>query len=187
MKKVKWGIISTADIGIKKVIPALQASSYCEVIAIASRNLVTAENAATLLNIPRFYGSYEALLADVDIDAVYISLPNHLHVPWTLKAMNAEKHVLCEKPIALSASEAAELVADCRQKPHLKVMEAFMYRFHPQWLLVKKLLADGAIGQLKSVHSTFSFFNDDPANIRNKKEMGGGSVMDIGCYCISLA
>jgi len=187
MKKVKWGIISTADIGIKKVIPALQASALCEVVAIASRNLETAGNAAALLDIPRFYGSYEALLADAEIDAVYISLPNHLHVALTIKALNAGKHVLCEKPIALSAQEAAALLEVCQQKPHLKVMEAFMYRFHPQWLLVKKLLADGVIGELKSIHSTFSFYNDDPTNIRNKKEMGGGSVMDIGCYCISLS
>lgn len=187
MKKVKWGIISTADIGIKKVIPALQASPLCEVVAIASRSAASAEKAAAFLAIPRFYGSYEALLADAEIDAVYISLPNHLHVPLTIKAINAGKHVLCEKPIALNAQEAAELVQACKKQPHLKVMEAFMYRFHPQWALAQKLLADGAIGQIKSIHSTFSFYNDDPQNIRNKKEMGGGSLMDIGCYCISLA
>jgi predicted dehydrogenase len=187
MKKVKWGIISTADIGLKKVIPALQASAHCEVIAIASRSLEKAENAAKLLDIPRAYDSYEALLEDADIDAVYISLPNHLHVPLTLKALQANKHVLCEKPVGLSVNEALQLAEACKQKPHLKVMEAFMYRFHPQWLLVKKLIEDGTIGTLKSIHSTFSFYNDDANNIRNKKEMGGGSLMDIGCYCISLS
>lgn len=186
MKKVKWGVLSTADIGLKKVIPALQASAFCEVVAIASRNLDKAEKAAALLAIPKFYGSYEELLADAEVDAVYIPIPNHLHVPYTIKALNAGKHVLCEKPIGMTAQEAQQLLEITQQKPNLKVMEAFMYRFHPQWLLVKKLLAEGAIGQLKSIHSVFSFFNDDPNNIRNHKNMGGGGVMDIGCYCISL-
>lgn len=187
MEKLRWGILSTANIGVMKVIPGMQAGKLCEVTAIASRNLDEAKVAAEKLGIPKYYGSYEKLLADPDIDAVYIPLPNHLHIPWTLKALDANKHVLCEKPVGMNSAEVAQLQQAAAAKPHLKVMEAFMYRFHPQWAKARQLVADGAIGTLKTIHSAFSYFNNDPANIRNNKEMGGGGLMDIGCYCISLS
>lgn len=187
MNKVRWGILSTAKIGLEKVIPAMMKGRYCSVDAIASRNIQQATDAATLLGIPKAYGSYAALLNDSDIDAVYIPLPNHLHVPWTMKAIEADKHVLCEKPIGLSAAEAKQLLAAAAQKPHLKVMEAFMYRFHPQWQHAKKLVKAEAVGELKTIQSFFSYYNDDAGNIRNQPGIGGGGLMDIGCYGISLA
>ena len=185
MKKVRWGILSTAKIGIEKVVPAMQASEYCEMSAIASRDKTQAEMAAIRLNIPKSYGTYEELLADPEIDAIYIPLPNHLHIPWTIKALEAGKHVLCEKPIGLSSAEAQGLSEKAKEFPHLKVMEAFMYRFHPQWLFVKKLIDDSRIGDVRTIQAFFSYFNNDPENIRNKKDTGGGGLMDIGCYCIS--
>lgn len=187
MKKISWGILSTAKIAREKVIPAMQASAYCDIRAIASRNEDQAKAAAAALNIPVVYGSYEALLTDASIDAVYIPLPNHLHVPWALKALQAGKHVLCEKPIALSAAEAAQLQQASRQTPHLLIMEAFMYRFHPQWVQAKKWVQDGKLGIPRTIHSFFSYYNTDPNNIRNQKDIGGGGLMDIGCYCISLS
>jgi len=187
MQKIRWGILSTAKIGREKVIPAMQAGKYCEVTAIASRNQEQAIATAKQLNIARAYGSYEELLGDPAVDAVYIPLPNHLHVPWAIKALQAGKHVLCEKPIGLSSAEAEELLEVSKQYPQLKIMEAFMYRFHPQWQAAKKMVDDGSIGELKTIHSFFSYYNVDPANIRNKKEIGGGGLMDIGCYCISLS
>jgi len=185
MKKVRWGILSTAKIGLDKVIPAMQAGEYSEVNAIASRNKEQADIAAQKLGIKKTHGSYQELLNDPEIDAVYIPLPNHMHVPWTLKALEAGKHVLCEKPIALTADEAKQLLDAQKKYPGLKVMEAFMYRFHPQWLFVKKLVKDGRIGDIKTIQAFFSYYNDDPDNIRNKIETGGGGLMDIGCYCIS--
>ncbi|MEO7309383.1 MAG: Gfo/Idh/MocA family oxidoreductase [Chitinophagaceae bacterium] len=187
MKKVRWGILSTAKIAREKVIPAMQAGSLSEVTAIASRDEQHAKKVAKELNIPTAFGSYEALLADPEVDAVYIPLPNHMHVEWALKAMAAGKHVLCEKPIGLTAAEAIQLQEAAIQHPQLKVMEAFMYRFHPQWIHVQKLVKDGSIGELKTVASFFSYFNTDPNNIRNQKGIGGGGLMDIGCYCISLS
>ena len=187
MKKIKWGILSTAKIGIEKVIPAMQQSRHCEMVAIASRNQESASEAAKNLKIPKAYGSYEELLEDTSIDAVYIPLPNHMHVPWTIKALVAGKHVLCEKPIALTAVEAEELLEEVIKYPKLKVMEAFMYRHHPQWLRALELINEGGIGMVKTVHSFFSYYNDDPENIRNMEDIGGGGLMDIGCYCISLA
>ncbi len=187
MKKIRWGILSTAKIGKEKVITALQKGKYCEVTAIASRNGQLAKEVANFLKIPKAYSSYDALLSDAELDAVYIPLPNHLHVEWAIKAMAAGKHVLCEKPIGLSSAEGEKLVEAAKHYPHLKVMEAFMYRFHPQWVHAKKLATDGSIGYLKTIHSFFSYFNDDPKNIRNQKELGGGGLMDIGCYNISLS
>jgi predicted dehydrogenase len=187
MEKIRWGILSTARIGTRKVVPAMQRGSYCEVTAIASRDLQKAREEAVRLSIPRAYGSYDELLADPVIDAIYNPLPNHLHVPWSLKALAAGKHVLCEKPIALSSTEAQSLVDAARRNPALKVMEAFMYRHHPQWQRAKQLVAAGAIGTLRTVHSFFSYYNDDPADIRNAADIGGGGLMDIGCYCISFA
>jgi predicted dehydrogenase len=187
MDKVRWGILSTAKIGREKVIPAMQAGKYCDVVAIASRDESHARQEAARLNIPKAYGSYEQLLADADVDAVYIPLPNNLHLHWAIKAIEANKHVLCEKPITLSYAEANKLLEAAEKKPHLKVMEAFMYRFHPQWQRTKKLVVDGAIGELRTIQSIFSYYNVDPQNIRNQKETGGGGMMDIGCYCISLS
>jgi predicted dehydrogenase len=187
MKKVRWGILSTAKIAREKVIPAMQAGKYSHIVAIASRHEEKAQAEARRLDIEKAYGSYEALLDDPEIDAVYIPLPNQMHVPWAVKALKAGKHVLCEKPVALTAVEAQELVHVAAQQPHLKVMEAFMYRFHPQWEYAKKMVDSGAIGQLKTIQSVFSYYNDDPTNIRNQKEAGGGGLMDIGCYCISLS
>ena len=187
MKKLRWGILSPAKIGMEKVIPAMQQGEHSEIAAIASRNTERARAAAAKLRIPKAYGTYEELLGDTSIDAVYIPLPNHLHVPWTIKALKAGKHVLCEKPIALTASEAEELLEETRKHPQLKVMEAFMYRHHPQWLRALELINEGGIGDVKTVHSFFSYYNDDPGNIRNMAEIGGGGLMDIGCYCISLA
>ena len=187
MKKINWGILSTAKIGIEKVIPAMQQGKLSEIVAIASRTHESAREAAKNLKIPKAFGSYQDLLDDTSIDAVYIPLPNHMHVPWTIKALAANKHVLCEKPIALTATEAKELLKETEKFPHLKVMEAFMYRHHPQWLRALELINDGGIGMVKTVHSFFSYYNDDPKNIRNMVDIGGGGLMDIGCYCISLA
>ena len=187
MNKVRWGILSTAKIAREKVIPAMQRSKHCEIAAIASRNLDQAREVAGRLKIPTVYGSYEELLTDEFIDAVYIPLPNHLHVEWAIKAMQAGKHVLCEKPIGLTSLEAMQLLKAAQQHPQIKVMEAFMYRFHPQWVLAKELVDEARIGQLKTIHSFFSYYNADPNNIRNQKDLGGGGMMDIGCYCVSLA
>ena len=187
MKKVRWGVLSSAKIGLEKVIPAMQKGVYCEIAAIASQNLERGKAAAAQLGIPQAYGSYEELLADDNIDAIYIPLPNHLHVPWTKKALEAGKHVLCEKPIGLNTAEAEDLLACAKKHSQLKVMEAFMYRHHPQWLKAQQLVNEGKIGNLRTIHSFFSYYNADPANIRNMAEIGGGGLMDIGCYCISLA
>jgi predicted dehydrogenase len=186
MNKVRWGILSTAKIGLKQVIPAMQKSKYVDVVAIASRDIKKAESAANELGIPKAYAEYETLLADPDIDAIYNPLPNHLHVPYTIKALQAGKHVLCEKPIGMNAIEAQQLLDACKQYPQLKVMEAFMYRFHPQWQKAKQLVDEGALGEVKNIQAFFSYYNADAGNIRNKPETGGGALMDIGCYCISF-
>ena len=186
MTKIRWGIISTANIGLTKVIPAMQSGKFCEIAAISSQNLQKAEKAAAGLNIPKAYGSYEELLADPYIDAVYNPLPNHLHIEYTIKALKAGKHVLCEKPLSLNVEEAGKLLETIKAYPKLKVMEAFMYRFHPQWQKAKELLDTGKIGLLRTVSSFFSYSNLDPDNIRNKADIGGGALMDIGCYCISF-
>ena len=187
MKKIRFGILSTAKIAREKVIPAIRRSELCEVAAIASRNEESALATAEELAIPKAHGSYEALLADPDVDAVYIPLPNHLHVEWSIKALGAGKHVLCEKPIGLNTREANELINAEGRHPDLKIMEAFMYRHHPQWIEAKRLVDAGEIGELRTIQSFFSYYNDDPGNIRNKADMGGGAMMDIGCYNISLS
>ena len=186
MKKVRWGILSTAKIGVVKVIPAIQNSHCNEVMAVASRDIDKAKIAAENLRIERYYGSYEELLDDTEIDAIYNPLPNNLHVEWTIKAMQAGKHVLCEKPIGIDTAEAELLLEATKRFPELKVMEAFMYRFHPQWQKVQLLINEGVIGSVKSVHTHFSYYNIDPKNIRNRPEVHGGALMDIGCYCISF-
>ena len=186
IEKVRWGVLGTANIALTKVIPAMQRSVWCEITAIASRDLARAKEAAHQLNIPRAYGSYEELLADEDVEVVYNPLPNHLHVPFTVKAAEAGKHVLCEKPIALNASEAGSLL-EVRNRTGVRIQEAFMVRTHPQWLETRKLIREGRIGTLKSIVGFFSYFNDDPTNIRNQLEFGGGALMDIGCYPITIS
>lgn len=187
MQKLRWGVLSTAKIGRTKVIPAIQSSIHGDVVAICSRTQASAQAAADELGILRAYDSYEALLADPNIDAIYNPLPNHLHVPWSVKALEAGKHVLCEKPLGLNAADLTPLLEAAEKFPHLKVMEAFMYRFHPQWSKAHELVTNGSIGQLRSIHSHFSYNNREAENIRNSAEMGGGALMDIGCYCISLS
>ncbi len=183
-RKVRWGIISTANIGVAKVIPGIQKSPHSEVVAIASRDIETAKVTARKLGIPKAYGSYEAMLADPDIDAVYNPLPNHLHVELTLKAAEMGKHVLCEKPIALSAAEAEKL----RTLPaNIVFYEAFMVRFHPQWQRAREIVRSGELGDIRAIRAVFSYFNDDPNNVRNMADIGGGGIFDIGCYpvCVS--
>lgn len=187
MKKIRFGILSTAKIARTKVIPAMQKGKFTEVTAIASRSLENAQEAADELGIAKAYGSYEKLLADKQIDAVYIPLPNHLHVEWTLKAMDKGKHVLCEKPMGLTSGEVNRLINATVTAPDAKVMEGFMYRFHPQWIEAKRLVDEGEIGDLVTIQSFFSYFNTDPDNIRNKADLGGGALMDIGCYPVSLS
>ena len=184
MKPVQWGILSTAKIGIQKVIPAMQRSASCQIAAIASRDLATAQKAASSLGIPKAYGSYDELLADTEIEAIYNPLPNHLHVPLSITAAEAGKHVLCEKPIALSANEARTLI-EARDRTGVLIQEAFMVRYHPQWLRARDIVRSGRIGELHSVQGFFSYNNRDPQNIRNIAEMGGGGLYDIGCYPIT--
>jgi len=177
--KVRWGIISTANIGTAKVIPGIMKSAHSEVVAIASRDLDRAKSAARELGIPKAYGSYEELLADPDIDAVYNPLPNHLHVPLTIAATKAGKHVLCEKPIGLNVADAERL----RECPKDKiVLEAFMVRFHPQWARAREIVRSGELGQIRAIRAVFSYYNVDPQNVRNMADIGGGGIMDIGCY-----
>jgi predicted dehydrogenase len=183
MQPVNWGIISTALIGTAKVIPAMQKSKHCRIQAIASRDLALAKKWARELGIPKAYGSYEELLADREIEAVYNPLPNHLHVPWSIKAAEAGKHVLCEKPIALDAKEAEQLVA-ARNRTGKLITEAFMVRSHPQWLRARELVRQGKIGELRAVQGLFTYFLTDPENVRNKADIGGGGLYDIGCYPI---
>lgn len=187
MKKVRWGILSTARIGVTKVVPALQAGAYGEVVAIASRDVAKAEAGARKLGIGRFYSSYEELLADPEVDAIFNPLPNHMHLAWSLKTIEAGKHLLCEKPLTLNATEALEIASAARSKPGLVVMEAFMYRFHPQWQFTRQQVDAGTIGPVQAIQSFFSYFNNDPGNIRNQSDAGGGALLDIGCYCISLS
>jgi predicted dehydrogenase len=184
MKKVVWGVLSTAKIGREKVIPAMQAASLCDMRAIASRSLARAQQTATALGIPVAYGSYEELLADPAIEAIYNPLPNDQHVPLTLQAARAGKHVLCEKPLALDANQAAQLreVAS-----HVHIMEAFMVRFHPQWDHVRARVRSGELGAVRSIQTWFSYYNLQPDNIRNHVDQGGGALYDIGCYAVVTA
>ncbi len=186
MDRVRFGVLSTADIGMQKVTPAIAAAENCEVVAIASRDATKAAEAAERLGIGRSYEGYERLLADPDVEAIYNPLPNHLHAEWTIAAARAGKHILCEKPLAMNAAEAREIVGACREAG-VTMMEAFMYRLHPSWIHAKQLVDDRVIGDLQSVQSWFSYYNDDPTNIRNIAEYGGGALMDIGCYNINLS
>jgi len=186
-KKIRWGIISTANIGVDKVIPALQKSKHNQVVAIASRQINRATEWAQKLSIPKAYGSYEELFADADIDAVYNPLPNHLHIPYSVAAVNAGKHVLCEKPLGLNLADVVPLIAAAEKNPSIKIMEAFMYRFHPQWQKAKQLVDTDAIGKLRNIQAYFQYNNRDDFNIRNKADWGGGALLDIGCYPISAS
>jgi len=186
MTKIRWGVLGVAKIATTKVIPAMQRAANVEVLGIASRDLSKAQAAAEHLGISRAYGSYEEMLADPSIDAIYNPLPNHLHVPMSIRAAEAGKHVLCEKPIALSVAETRQLIA-ARDKAGVKIGEAFMARTHPQWLRAAELVRAGRIGELRVVSGHFSYFNRDPQNVRNIAAIGGGGIMDIGCYPITLS
>lgn len=186
MEHLRWGVLSTANIGIEKVIPAIQRAGNAEVVAIGSRDSGRADEAADALGIPSAYGSYEAVLADERVDAVYIPLPNHRHLEWTLAAAAAGKHVLCEKPLALTSADAQAMVDACAASG-VVFAEGFMYRHHPTWIEVRELVKSGRIGEVLAIQTRFGYFNDDPANIRNQLEAGGGALMDIGCYAINLS
>jgi predicted dehydrogenase len=186
MKKVRWGVLGVARIAVNRVIPAMQAGEWSEVSGIASRDLERAKVAARDLGIARAYGSYEEMLADPEIDAIYNPLPNHLHLPWTTRAAEAGKHVLCEKPIGMNAGEARQLIA-VRDRTGVLIGEAFMVQCHPQWVRMVELARSGRIGQLRSAVGTFSYFKLEAANIRNIREFGGGGLLDIGCYPIKCA
>ncbi len=184
MSELRWGILSTANIGTRHVIGPTQAAARCRVVALASREGNRAMFAAQQLGIPRSYGSYEALLRDPEVDAVYNPLPNHLHAEWTIAALEAGKHVLCEKPIGLTAGEARRMDEAARKSGKV-LMEAFMYRLHPVWATARRLVESGRIGELQAVQAWFSFYARDPADIRNRAESGGGAMYDIGCYCVN--
>lgn len=185
-KKVRWGILGAANIAVKKVIPSMQNGKFCDIAAIASRDLEKAKRAAEDLRIPKSYGSYEELLSDAEIDAVYNPLPNHLHLEWTTKAAEAGKHVLCEKPLGMNAAQVRKML-EARDKNNVKIQEAFMVRTHPKWQRVRELIRENRIGDLQAITGFFSYYNADKSNIRNKPEMGGGALMDIGCYCINIS
>jgi len=185
-KRVRWGILGAASIAVEKVIPAMQRGEWSEIKAIASRDLEKAKRVGHELGIPSAYGSYEELLADDEVEAVYIPLPNHLHVPWAIRAAEAGKHVLCEKPISLNLDEARRLL-EVRDRTRVKIQEAFMVRTHPQWLGALEMVKGGRIGELRAIAGFFSYFNVDAANIRNRIDEGGGALMDIGCYPITIS
>jgi predicted dehydrogenase len=184
--KVRWGVLSTSQFALRLAVPAMQNSEWCDIRAIASREKSKAEKAARALGIPKTYGSYEELLGDPEIEAIYNPLPNHMHVPWSIKAAEAGKHVLCEKPLGVTVAEANELQR-VQERTGRKIGEAFMVRTNPQWLRARELVRSGRIGQLRSIAGYFSYFNRDANNIRNKYEIGGGGLMDIGCYPITTS
>ena len=186
MSDLRWGILSTAKIAREKVIPGIKGADRCSIVAIASRDEERARAVAAAHGIPTVHGSYEALLADPTVDAVYIPLPNHLHAEWAIAAARAGKHVLCEKPLAMTAADAERMI-DAADRAGVVLMEAFMYRHHPSWVATRELVAGGRIGRLTSVQSWYSYFNDDPRNIRNIAEAGGGALYDIGCYNVNLS
>jgi predicted dehydrogenase len=185
-EKVRWGVLGVAKIATQKVIPAMQRGQWCEVAGIASRDIEKARRAAAELGIPKAYGSYAELLEDPAIEAIYNPLPNHLHVPWSIRAAEAGKHVLCEKPIGLNVAECRALI-EARDRTGVKIGEAFMVRTHPQWLRAREIVRSGAIGESRAIQVAFSYFNRDPANVRNVAHWGGGGLMDIGCYPIQIS
>ncbi len=183
---VRWGVLGAADIAVNKVIPAMQGSELSRVHAIASRSAERAATTASRLGIPNSHGSYQDLLADPDIEAIYIPLPNHLHAEWTVAAARAGKHVLCEKPLAMRSADASTMIDAC-EEAGVKLMEAFMYRLHPMWAEVRRMAGDGVLGELLAIESSFSYHNADPDDIRNIPEFGGGALYDIGCYPVNVA
>ena len=183
MNKLRIGVLSTANIGRRKVIPPMQQAERCQVTALASRDAKLARQVADELGIPKSYGSYEELLADPEIDIVYNPMPNHLHVPWSIKAAEAGKHVLCEKPIGLDAAEVMKLI-EARDRTGKRIQEAFMVRSHPQWLQAREIARSGRLGELRAITGQFSYFLTDPTNVRNQADIGGGGMLDIGCYPI---
>jgi len=186
-RKLKWGVLGSARIAVNSVIPGILQSNCNEVVGIASRDLQKAHETAAKFQIPKTYGSYEQLLQDPDIEAVYIPLPNHLHYEWTIKAIEAGKHVLCEKPLALNAEEAERMVQTA-QKAGVLLAEAFMYRYHPRYTMIKELIDKGEIGEVRGIRSAFTFNNaNDLNNVRYRKEWGGGAIYDVGCYPITAA
>jgi len=186
VEPVRWGVLSTANIATRDVIPAMKKSNRISVEAIASRSVERADSVAAELGIPRSFGSYEELLSDPRIEAVYVPLPNHLHMEWAIAAAEAGKHVLCEKPLAMTAADARSMVA-AAQDAGVLLMEAFMYKLHPLWVETMRMVHGGVIGEVRAVHTAFSYFNDDPADIRNIVSAGGGALYDIGCYAVSVA
>ncbi|MCK5135876.1 MAG: Gfo/Idh/MocA family oxidoreductase [Bacteroidales bacterium] len=186
MEKIRWGILSTAKIGLKQVIPAMQNGEFSKVTAIASRSLEKANVAASSLGIEKAYGSYEELLDDPDVDAIYIPLPNNMHLEWTIKAMRAGKHVLCEKPVGLTVGEVEQMIA-VRDQCGVKAGEAFMVKSSPQWIETRERVRRGEVGELQLIQGMFSYFNADPNNIRNIADLGGGGIWDIGCYPVTLS
>ena len=186
MRRVKWGVLGAAKIAVEKVIPAMQRGSNASIVAIASRQQRKANKVAKELKIPRAYGSYEELLADPEVEAIYNPLPNHLHVPWTIAAVKAGKHVLCEKPIGMDAKDARKLHRAVKGKKCL-VQEAFMVKTMPQWLAVRELVKMGKIGKLRAIQGAFSYFNRDKKNVRNMADIGGGGILDIGCYPMTMS
>lgn len=185
---LRWGILGAAGIARKAFIPAIQKSKLNRLVGIASRDRNKAQSFCDELGLDcEIFDSYEALIASEQIDAIYNPTPNHLHVELTQAAVRAGKHVLCEKPIGLDQHQAQSLIQFCSEHPRIRVMEAFMYRFHPQWLQAKKLVDSGEIGELKHIHTHFCYFNSDPDNVRNRADIGGGALLDVGCYAVSLA
>jgi predicted dehydrogenase len=184
-RKVSWGVLSVANIGVEKVIPGMQGSALCSIDAIASRDLGRAKDVAAKLKIAKAYGSYDELLKDPTIEAIYNPLPNELHMEWSIKALEAGKHVLCEKPIAMDSAEARKL-ADAAKATGKNCSEAFMVRFHPQWRRARDIVRSGEIGPVRAIQSFFSYFLTDPTNIRNIAP-GGGALYDIGCYPLLTA
>ncbi len=183
---IRWGVLGCAGIAIDAVIPAIQSSRLGRVAAIASRDIKKARHTAAAFDIPTAYGSYEELLADPNIDAIYNPLPNHLHVPLTRQALEQGKPVLCEKPIALNAQEAEELSAAAK-RTGLPVAEAFMVRHHPQWTMASSLAETGHIGDVRAIQAIFSYYLEDPNNVRNQASIGGGALLDVGCYAVNIA
>lgn len=186
-KPLSWGVLSTAKIAREHVLPAMMQARNTRISAVASRNLQRAQDLASQMEIPKAYGSYEALLADPEIDAVYNPLPNHMHAEWSIKALEAGKHVLCEKPIGLNADEVRQMKAVAVARPGQLLMEAFMYRYHPQWTFTIDTVRSGHIGRVQLVQGHFSYYNNNGNDIRNQLAAGGGGRLDIGCYCVSSA
>ena len=185
MEKLKIGVLGVSNHLIKRIVLPLRQTQHCYIEAIASRDISKAKECAETFNINKAYGDYQELLDDASIDMVYIPLPNHMHLEWIEKAAIAGKHILCEKPIALDAEQAQESMDIC-SRHNVKLMEAFMYKFHPQWIYAKDVVKTKQIGDIKYINSSFAYNNPAPNNIRNIKEYGGGAVMDIGCYAISV-